>query len=62
MGDRENIKQKKNKRSSMKGVVVEFEGRLSMEVRRHEKLDMVEERNFRKGELLENYMVKMLYR
>jgi len=46
----------------MKGVVVEFEGRLSMEVRRHEKLDMVEERNFRKGELLENYMVKMLYR
>ena len=61
MGDRENIKQNKNKRSSMKEVVVEFEGRLSVEVRRHEKLDMVEERNFRKGELLENYMANILY-
>jgi len=29
--------------------VVEFEGRMSIKVRRQEKLDMVEERNFRKG-------------
>ena len=27
-----------------------------------EKLDMVEERDFRRGELLEKYMAKMLYR
>jgi len=29
--------------------VVEFEGRMSIKVRRQEKLDMVEERDFRKG-------------
>ena len=44
-----------------KEVVVEFEERLSIEVRRQEKLDIVEERNFRKGKLLEKYIVKMLY-
>jgi len=59
---RENIKQNKNKRSSMKEVVAEFEGRLSVEVRRHENLDMMEERNLRRGELLEKYIAKILYR
>ena len=32
-----------------------------MEVRKQEKLDMVEEKDFRRGELPEKYTVKMLY-
>ena len=40
----------------------EFEKRISAEVRRQEKLDMMEEKNFRRRELPEKYMVKMLYK
>jgi len=40
----------------------EFEGRMNVDVRRQEKIDMAEERDFRKGELLEKFTVKMLYR
>jgi len=47
---------------NIKEVVVEFERRMSIKVRKQEKLDMVKERDFRKGELLGNYMIKMLYR
>jgi len=39
----------------------EFKGRMSVEVRRQEKIDMVEERDFRRGELLGRFTVKMLY-
>jgi len=39
----------------------EFEGRMNVEVRKQEKLDMVEEKDFRRGELPEKYTVKMLY-
>jgi len=42
-------------------VLEEFEGRMNAEVRRQEKLDMAEEKDFRKGELLGKFMVKMLY-
>jgi len=42
-------------------VVVEFERRPSVELRKQEKLDLAEEKNFRKGELPENYMAKILY-
>jgi len=45
-----------------KEVVKEFERRVNAEVRRQEKLDMVEKRDFRREELPEKYMVKMLYR
>ena len=45
-----------------KEVVVEFERRLNTEIRRQEKLDIAEERDFRREELLEKYMVKILYR
>ena len=41
--------------------MTEFEERISAEVRRQEKLDIVEEKDFRRGELPEKYMVKMLY-
>ena len=44
-----------------KEVVVKFEGRINAEVRRQEKLDIIEERDFRRGELLEKYITKMLY-
>jgi len=40
---------------------VEFEERMSIEVRRQEKLDMAEEKDFRRGELSGKYMAKMLY-
>ena len=45
-----------------KEVVVEFERRISIEVRRQEKLDIIEEKDFKREELLGKYIVKMLYR
>jgi len=39
----------------------EFEGRMNAEVRRQEKLDMAEEKDFRREELPEKFMAKMLY-
>ena len=41
--------------------VEELERRMSAEVRRQEKLDMMEEKNFRREKLLGKYIVKMLY-
>ena len=35
---------------------------MNTEVRRQEKLDMAEERDLRREELLEKYMAKILYR
>ena len=45
-----------------KEAVAEFERRISIEVRRQKRLDMVEERNFKREELLGKYTVKILYR
>jgi len=39
----------------------EIEGRMSAEVRRQEKLDMVEERDFKRGELPGKFTARMLY-
>ena len=39
----------------------EFEGRVSAEIRRQGKLDRMEEKDFRRGELLGKYTAKMLY-
>jgi len=47
---------------NVKEVVVEFERRMNAEFRRQKKLEMVEEKDFRRGELLGNYMAKILYR
>ena len=41
--------------------VEEFEKRMNAKVRRQEKLDMTEERDFRRGELPGKFMAKMLY-
>ena len=46
----------------MKKVVAEFEKRLSIEVRKQKKLDRTEERNFRKEELPEKYIARILYK
>jgi len=39
----------------------DFKGRMNAEVRRQEKIDMAEERDFRRGELLGKYIAKLLY-
>jgi len=40
----------------------EFEKRMNAEVRKQEKLDMAEKRDFRRGELSGKFMAKILYR
>jgi len=45
----------------VKKVLEEFEGRVDVEVRRQEKIDRAEERNFRRGELPGKFTAKMLY-
>jgi len=44
-----------------KKALKKFEGRMNVEVRRQKKLDMAEEKNFRRRELPGKYMVKILY-
>ena len=44
-----------------KAVLKDFERRMEAEIRRQEKLDRVEEQDFRRRELPEKFMVKMLY-
>jgi len=39
----------------------EFEGRMNVEIRRQEKIEIAEERDFRRGELPEKFTAKMLY-
>ena len=47
---------------NVKAVLEDFEGRMEAEIRRQEKLDRVEERDFRREELPGKFMVRMLYR
>jgi len=44
-----------------KELVDDFEGRMNVEVRRQEKINMAEKRDFRRGELPVKFTVKMLY-
>jgi len=57
-----NIWEKEKDLENAKEAVKEFEERMNAEVRRQEKLDRLEERDFRRRELLEKYTTKMLYR
>jgi len=43
-------------------VVAEFKERLRAKFRRQEKIDRVKDRNFRREELPEKYIVKILYK
>ena len=54
--------ERKEDPQNTKEVVVEFEGRLNAEIRRQDKLEVAEKRDFRRGELPGKYMAKMLYR
>ena len=53
--------EKKEDLENLKELVAEFEERINTEVRRQKKLERAEERDFRREELLEKYMAKMLY-
>jgi len=44
-----------------KELVDNFEGRMNVEVRRQEKINIAEKRDFRRGELPVKFTVKMLY-
>jgi len=52
---------KKKDLGNAREALKEFEERMNVEIRRQEKLDMMEEKDFRRGELLGKYTVKMLY-
>jgi len=54
--------ERKENLKNVEEVLEEFEGRMSVEVRRQERIDMAEERDFRRGELLGKFIAKMLYR
>ena len=45
----------------MRELVAEFKKRVNAEIRRQEKLDLAEEKDFRRGELLGKYIAKILY-
>jgi len=53
----ERIENLKNAEEAIK----EFEGKMSMEMRRQEKIDMAEKRDFRRRKLPGKFMAKMLY-
>jgi len=53
--------EKKEDLENAKEVVVEFEKRTNVEVRRQKKLETAGEKNFRRGGLPGKYMAKMLY-
>ena len=57
-----NNQKKEEDLENAKEVVVELKESLNTEVRKQEKLDIAKERNFRRGELLEKYTAKLLYR
>jgi len=56
-----NTWKKKINLENAKEVVVTFEKRLNTEVKRQENKNGVEDRDFRRGELPEKYMTKILY-
>jgi len=60
MAEHDTWEKKENLKNAEK-VLEEFKGKMNAEVRRQEKIDMVEERDFKRGELLEKFTVKMLY-
>ena len=56
------IWEKKKDLENAREVLKEFEGRMNAEVRRQEKLNMAEEKDFRREELPGKFTAKMLYR
>jgi len=56
-----NIWERREDLGNAREVLEEFEGRMNTEVRRQEKLDMAEEKDFRRGELPGKFTAKILY-
>ena len=56
-----NIWKRKENLKNVEEALKEFEGRMSAEVRRQERIDMTEERDFRREELLGKFIARMLY-
>ena len=57
-----NTQERKKDLRNAREALEEFEGRMNTEVRRQEKLNMAEEKDFRKGKLPGKFTAKMLYR
>ena len=57
----EDIQERKENLKNAGEALREFKGRMNAEVRRQEKIDMAEERDFRRGELPGKFIAKMLY-
>lgn len=57
-----NIWKKKKDLKNTKETIADFEERIEAKVRKQEKLDLIKEQDFKREELLETYIVKMLYR
>ena len=47
---------------NIKEIVTKFERRLSVEVRRQEKTEKIEDQDFERGELPEKYIAFLLYK
>jgi len=52
---------KKEDLGNAREMLEEFEGKMNAKVRKQKKLDMTEEKDFRRGELSGKFMAKMLY-
>ena len=57
-----NTWEKKKDLGNAEEVLEEFEGRMKTEVRRQEKIEITEERDFRRGKLPGKFTARMLYR
>ena len=57
-----NTWERKEDLGNAREVLEEFKGRMNVEVRRQEKLDMTKEKDFRRKELPRKFMAKILYR
>ena len=57
----DNTWERKENLKNAREVLEEFEGRMNAEIKRQEKIDIAEERDFRRRELPEKFTAKMLY-
>ena len=57
-----NIWKRKEDLGNIREALEEFEGKMNTEIRRQEKLDMAEEKDFRRGGLPRKFTAKILYR
>ena len=61
MAERDTWKRKKDLKN-VREALEEFKGRINTEVRRQEKIDMAEKKDFRREELPGKFTARMLYR